>query len=190
MKDGDGMTESMKAAARNVECVEDRPELVFHDFVARWWPAVPGGEKKSFRIGFPFLLVLAENGRERVGQRDRRGADLALCGLDLPVPRGAANMNASVIEVDVRPLEAENFACPHPCQGEDNEQRAPWLLGQVEDGLDLRMCKVRGDVAIALWQNQLSQFNFHSGIAPVISCGEHRGERAQNVQHGFPRCAF
>ena len=135
-------------------------------------------------------LVLAENGRERVGQCDRRGADLALCGLNLSVPRGAANMNASVIEVDVRPLEAENLACPHPCQGEDNEQRAPWLLGQVEDGLDLRKCKMRGDVAIALWQNQFSQFNFHSGIAPVISCGEHRRERAQNVQHGFPRCAF
>lgn len=59
-------------------------------------------------------------------------------------------MNASVIEVDVRPLEAENLACPHPYQGEDNEQRAPWLLGQVEDGLDLRTCKVRGDVVIAL----------------------------------------
>jgi hypothetical protein len=72
---------------------------------------VPGSEQKPLAIGFPLLLVLAENGRERVGQRYRRRADLALCGLNLSVPRGAANMNASMIEVDVRPLEAENLAC-------------------------------------------------------------------------------
>jgi hypothetical protein len=31
----DGMAEGMEATPGNVECVEDRPEAIFHDFVAR-----------------------------------------------------------------------------------------------------------------------------------------------------------
>ena len=91
---GDTVTERVKSTAGNVECVEDRPKLIIHDLVARRRATVPSGEEKPLRIGFPFLPVLTQNRGERVRQRDRRRTGLALCGLNLPVPRGAADVDA------------------------------------------------------------------------------------------------
>ena len=102
----DAVTERMKPAAGNVECVEDRPELILHDLVARRRPTVPSGEQKPLRIGFPFLLVLTQNRGERARQRDRRRTGLALRGLNFPLTSGATDVDTVVIEVDVRPLKS------------------------------------------------------------------------------------
>src|SRR5262249_16802629 len=100
----DAVTKRMKSAPWNVERVEDRPELILHDFVARWWPTVPSDEEKPLRIGFPFFLVSTQNSREHIGEGYRGRAFFALCGLHVSIPRGAANLNALVLKVDVRRL--------------------------------------------------------------------------------------
>src|SRR5258708_6782173 len=78
---GDAVTERVKSAARNIERVKNRPELILDDLVAGWWPPVPSGEQKPLRIGFPFRPVFTENGSQRTRQGDRRRAFFALCGL-------------------------------------------------------------------------------------------------------------
>ena len=37
---GDAVTKRVKSAARNIERVKDRPELILDDLVAGWWPPV------------------------------------------------------------------------------------------------------------------------------------------------------
>src|SRR5712664_509075 len=101
---GDGVTERMEPAARDAKRVEDRPELIFHNFVGRGRPAVSRDEKESFCIRFPVRLVLGQDRGQGRGQRDRRRAPFALCGLRFAVPRGAADMDAQMIEVYISPL--------------------------------------------------------------------------------------
>lgn len=80
----DAMAKRMKPAAWNVERVEDRPELVLHDLVARRRPTVPSDEEKPLRIGFPpslYRLRTAESASGRV-----IGAALFLLFVDCTFP--------------------------------------------------------------------------------------------------------
>jgi len=56
-------------------------------------------------------------------------------------------------EVNISPLQAQGFPRAHPGHSEQNEKRAPGILGKIEDGLDLRAREVCGDMRVALGQN-------------------------------------
>jgi len=47
-----------------------------------------------------------------------------------------------MVKIDVSPLKAKSFASTHGREGQENEKRAPRLLRQTEDGLDLGMGEV------------------------------------------------
>ena len=95
-------------------------------------------------------------------------------------------MNALVIEVDVFPLEAERFPCPHSRQRQENEERAPGVLSESKDRLDLWTGKMCSNVSVSLWENELSHVNLPARIAPILCGREHRRESAENLEHGFP----
>jgi len=51
----------------------------------------------------------------------RSRAAFALRGLDVPVARGAADVDAPTREIDVSPLQAQHLARPHPGHGKNHE---------------------------------------------------------------------
>src|SRR5882672_1994881 len=93
---GDGMTERMELAPPDSQRIEDRPELIFHAFVSGGGPPVSLAKQEALGIRFPVRLVLGQDHRQCRGQRDRHCTSIALCGLRLAVPRGAADVNALV----------------------------------------------------------------------------------------------
>ena len=83
-KTSDTVTKRVKPAARNIERVKNRPELILDDLVAGWWPPVPSGEQKPLRIGFPFLPIFTENESQRTRQGDRRRTFLLFVDCTFP----------------------------------------------------------------------------------------------------------
>src|SRR6266849_6632641 len=102
-------------------------------------------------------MIFLQNGCERVRQCDRRRACLALCGLSFSVPRGAADVDALVIEVDVGPLQPERFASTQSRECQDDKERAPRLSRERENRFDLGTGEMGGDMRISLGKHELAK---------------------------------
>src|ERR1700680_5124085 len=140
-----GVPESMKAAPRNIECVEDWPKPVFHYVVARRRPFVSGSKQPTLWVRGPDRVVLPQNVCERVRQSHGRSACIALCGLSFSVPRRAADLNAFLMKVDIRPLQAEGFARTQSRKRQDDKERAPRFVCERENRFDLGMGEMCGN---------------------------------------------
>jgi len=75
-----GVPESMKAAPRNIERVEDWPKPVFHDVVARRRPVVSGSKQPTLRLAVQIEWYCLKTFCERI--RRVTGAALALLFVD------------------------------------------------------------------------------------------------------------
>src|SRR5260370_38360397 len=104
-----GVPESMKAAPRNIERIEDWPKPIFHHIVARRWPVVSVSKQPTLRIGGADRTVFAQNVCERIRQSHRRYACIDLFGLSFSVPHRAAGENASVMDGQPPPIKGRPF---------------------------------------------------------------------------------
>jgi hypothetical protein len=168
-----GVPESMKTASRNIERVEDWPKPVFHDVVARRRPVVSGSEQPTLWVSGPDRVVLPQNVCERIPQSHRRRTRLALCGLSFSIPRRAADVNAFVMKVDIRSLQAERFACTQSRKRQDDKERAPGFVCERENRFDLGTGEMCGDVDISFGEYKLAKRYFHARISPILSGREH-----------------
>ncbi len=162
---------------------------VFHDLVARRRPVISRCEEPAIGVCGPGCAILFQHNCQGVGESHRRRACLALCGLCLSIPCGAADVDALVIEVDVGPLQPERLASTQSREYQDDKERAPRLSCKRENRFDLGTGEVSGDVCVSVRKDELAKLHFPARISPVCCGREHRREGAQNIQHCFPRHA-
>src|SRR6266513_1534318 len=55
----------VKTAPRDPQRVQDRPQVIFHDFVGRRWPAISCYKKEGRHGGLPGDLIVLEHGEQR-----------------------------------------------------------------------------------------------------------------------------
>jgi hypothetical protein len=174
-----GVPESMKTASQNIEHVEDWPKPVFHDVVARRRPVASGSKQPTLWVSGPDRVVLPQNVCERIRQSHRRCTRLALCGLSLSVPRRAADVNAFVMKVDIRPVQAERFARTQSRKRQDDKERAPRFVCERENRFDL------GDVGAGRLRGALGSLRFHNLCKKCLARLSKRSSRLP-VTHAEP----
>ncbi len=159
----------MKAAPRNIERVEDWPKPIFHHVVARRRPVVSGSKQPTLRVSSPDRVVLPQNVCERIRQSHRRCTRLALCGLHFSVPRRAADVNALVMEVNIRPLQAERFARTQSCKRQHDKERAPRFVCERENRFDLGTGEMCGNVDISFGEYMLAKRYLPARISQFLA---------------------
>jgi hypothetical protein len=155
---GDGMTEGMEPTARNPEHIQDRPELVLHDFVGRRRP-LRVTKRKPARFGFQLALYSARTADRAGGSVI--GAALPQLFVDCALPDHAERrMWMHWCSKSISPHWSPS-ASPrtHSGHSEQNEERAPGISGKSENGLDLRPGEMSSDVCVSLGENELSHVN-------------------------------
>jgi hypothetical protein len=55
----------VKTAPRDPQRVEDRPHVIFHDFVGRWGPPISCHKKEARLVGLPGDPIVLEHGEQR-----------------------------------------------------------------------------------------------------------------------------
>ena len=99
----------VKTAPRDPQRVEDRPQVIFHDFVGRWGPPISCHKKEARHVGLPGDLIVLEHGEQRARNGQDGLAGFTLSRLDFPVPCRAPNVEYRPVKVDVAPLQPEHF---------------------------------------------------------------------------------
>jgi len=82
----------VKTAPRDPQRVEDRPQVIFHDFVGRGGPPISCHKKEARLVGLPGDPIVLEHREQRARNGQDRLAGLTLGRLYFPVPRSSPNV--------------------------------------------------------------------------------------------------
>jgi hypothetical protein len=100
----------VKTTPRDPQRIQDRPQVILHDFVGRGGPSISCHKEETRPVGLPVDLIVLEHGEQRARNGQDGLAGFTLGSLYFPVPCRAPNVEYRPVKVDVDSLQPEYFA--------------------------------------------------------------------------------